>query len=327
MDLPPELEYGHVVGRFLLAVADSVDADRMPDAAIPTDLKVEFEPKAALMRVGAPNPATVVKSRIWCTVDSGGRLVDPQTADGVWLVAGQYAVKYGSSSVSIPSHDIEVLASHTEAAPLDLTLAMPPGGPILTPSQYAELAARLAAVESGGGSGGAVESVNGQTGAVTLNAADVSALPDTYTPPAASWGSITGKPSTFTPKAHTHDQGDVSGLVDALAGKADAVGDTDWQPVSLSNGWAGAPTVRRIGSQVYVSLGGLSSTGATSTAVGTIPAGYRPDITAGGLTRVGYTFRSVTIEPGGSVSLDDFDPSDGAAIPTVFTYPSSDPFP
>lgn len=36
----------------------------------------------------------------------------------------------------------------------------------------------------GGGSAGAVESVNGQTGAVTLTASDVSALPDTYTPPA-----------------------------------------------------------------------------------------------------------------------------------------------
>lgn len=35
-----------------------------------------------------------------------------------------------------------------------------------------------------GGGGGAVESVNGQTGAVTLDASDVGALPDTYTPPA-----------------------------------------------------------------------------------------------------------------------------------------------
>lgn len=37
-----------------------------------------------------------------------------------------------------------------------------------------------------GGGGGAVESVNGQTGAVTLTASDVSALPDTYTPPAGT---------------------------------------------------------------------------------------------------------------------------------------------
>jgi hypothetical protein len=37
----------------------------------------------------------------------------------------------------IPSHDIEVTTGHTEAAPLDLTTAMPPGGPVLTPSEYA----------------------------------------------------------------------------------------------------------------------------------------------------------------------------------------------
>lgn len=37
-----------------------------------------------------------------------------------------------------------------------------------------------------GGGGGAVDSVNGQTGVVVLDAADVGALPDTYTPPDAS---------------------------------------------------------------------------------------------------------------------------------------------
>lgn len=35
------------------------------------------------------------------------------------------------------------------------------------------------------------------------------------------WESITGKPSTFTPSAHTHSQSDVTGLASALAGKSD----------------------------------------------------------------------------------------------------------
>ena len=30
--LPPELQYGHVVGRVILAVADTGDADTYPDA-------------------------------------------------------------------------------------------------------------------------------------------------------------------------------------------------------------------------------------------------------------------------------------------------------
>lgn len=37
---------------------------------------------------------------------------------------------------------------------------------------------------------------------------------------ALPWGAITDKPATFPPSAHTHEMGDVIGLVNALAGKA-----------------------------------------------------------------------------------------------------------
>ncbi|EGG6362765.1 hypothetical protein HI999_000731 [Salmonella enterica] len=43
-----------------------------------------------------------------------------------------------------------------------------------------------------------VSSVNGKTGAVTLTAADVHALPDTYTPPAAPVSSVNGKTGVVT---------------------------------------------------------------------------------------------------------------------------------
>ncbi|ELS4260383.1 hypothetical protein R5K90_002174 [Salmonella enterica] len=43
-----------------------------------------------------------------------------------------------------------------------------------------------------------VSSVNGKTGAVTLAAADVHALPDTYTPPAAPVSSVNGKTGAVT---------------------------------------------------------------------------------------------------------------------------------
>lgn len=49
---------------------------------------------------------------------------------------------------------------------------------------------------------GQVTSVAGKTGVVMLNAADVGALPDTYVP---TWTEITGKPATFPPDAHNHD--------------------------------------------------------------------------------------------------------------------------
>ncbi|MGD1455304.1 hypothetical protein [Vibrio harveyi] len=48
---------------------------------------------------------------------------------------------------------------------------------------------------SGGGAGGAVTSVNGKTGDVTLAAADVKALPETYEPPVKSVNGETGEVS------------------------------------------------------------------------------------------------------------------------------------
>ncbi len=65
-------------------------------------------------------------------------------------------------------------------------------------SMVPELAKEVATQIDGAG-GDAVESVNGQTGAVVLTADDVGALPDDYTPPAPTWASVTGKPTTFAP--------------------------------------------------------------------------------------------------------------------------------
>lgn len=59
-----------------------------------------------------------------------------------------------------------------------------------------------------GGGGATVTSVNGETGEVILSAADVGALPNTYTPPPVSVpGGIT---ATGTPSATTYLRGDGS---------------------------------------------------------------------------------------------------------------------
>ena len=50
-----------------------------------------------------------------------------------------------------------------------------------------------------GGGGGAVNSVNGKTGTVVLDAADVGALPDDYTPPVTSVNGQTGAVVIETP--------------------------------------------------------------------------------------------------------------------------------
>lgn len=66
---------------------------------------------------------------------------------------------------------------------------------------------------------GAVVSVNGETGEVVLDAAAVGALPDDYVP---AWSDVTGKPATFPPSSHNHDdryytESEVNNLLGAKA--------------------------------------------------------------------------------------------------------------
>lgn len=151
---PPDLTYGYVDGRIILAIGDRSDAGRMPDPIPAEGLTVTLTPANTILKVTSPTPATVIKQPIVCDVDANGYLVDGQGARGVWLVAGVYKVTYSHPRAMIPSHDIDVTTGHTEAAPLDLTTAMPPGGPVLAPSEYAELNGRITILEAGGGGGG-----------------------------------------------------------------------------------------------------------------------------------------------------------------------------
>ena len=167
-DLPAELAYGKVVARLILAVADTPDAGRLPNAQ-PAVGTVTFTPANVIVKTALPEPATVVKKPIVCGIDANGFLIDPERALGVWLVVGVYDVSYRITDASVPSHSIEVLVGNDDSAPIDLTTAMPPGGPILSASEYAELDARLTVVEGGGGGGGVtLEQVQDDLGVTSL---------------------------------------------------------------------------------------------------------------------------------------------------------------
>ena len=80
-----------------------------------------------------------------------------------------------------------------------------------------------------------VQSVNGQTGDVVLTASDVGALPDTYTAPVSSVNGQTGAVSLSIPDS-TSDLINDSGFVDAVGAAAAA-------PVQSVNGQTGAVVV------------------------------------------------------------------------------------
>lgn len=99
--------------------------------------------------------------------------------------------------------------------------------------------------EQGGGGGGAVESVNGKTGAVVLDAADVGALPDDYTPPVTSVNGQTGAVTVSVPVQS------VNGKTGAVVLDADDVGalSEDYTPpVTSVNGQTGAVVIPTGGS-------------------------------------------------------------------------------
>lgn len=151
--LPDTFEYGKVVGRFILAVADTADEGRLPDATAPSGT-ITFTPATPMTVVSGATPVTVVKTPIRCTVSDTGELIDPTGVTGVWLIAGVYKVSYAITGVSLLSHDIVVLPEHTDLNPLDLTNAAPPPGPAITPTQYAALVAMIEAIPGGGTGGG-----------------------------------------------------------------------------------------------------------------------------------------------------------------------------
>lgn len=98
--------------------------------------------------------------------------------------------------------------------------------------------------KSGGGSGGAVSSVNGKTGNVTLTAADVGALPDDTPIPAAvteqtvsGWG-FTKNTGTYSKPSGGIPKSDLASAVQTSLGKADTA--LQAAPVTSVNGKTGA---------------------------------------------------------------------------------------
>lgn len=88
MALPTNVNYGTVVGQFLLAYADSNDSGSDPDG-VPAKGSIFFRPSPAkILDSGAsPNPVTILPAVVEATLDSEGYLCGYGTDRGIRLVA------------------------------------------------------------------------------------------------------------------------------------------------------------------------------------------------------------------------------------------------
>lgn len=177
--MPTDVTFGKVVGLFLIAAPDSIDGGRLPDAAVPTGLVIKLTPGTPNITTTTPS-AIVARQTYTCQIDADGNLIDSQNAIGIWVPTGIYTASYTADTITIPSHQIEVLSSHNDASPLNLVTAIDPGTP-LVPTQYTELNNRVTALES-------AESSDPWTYAV----ATTDTGNDTVTPAAVTGLSITG---------------------------------------------------------------------------------------------------------------------------------------
>lgn len=88
VNVPSNLSYGTVVGRFILAYADSADEGVEPDA-IPAKGSIFFKPSPTFIRNGLadPGPVTVLPTRVEATLDDEGYLCGYGTERGIVLIA------------------------------------------------------------------------------------------------------------------------------------------------------------------------------------------------------------------------------------------------
>lgn len=134
-NLPTNLGYGTVVGRFLIAYSDGVDLDLFPDGE-PATGNIFLTPSVKVIKnpTATPAPVTIIPATVVCALDSEGYLTGPDLNRGIRVVATNdpdgsptdwtWTVDYelydqmGNPLRRIPSHAIQV----PEGQVTDLTL-------------------------------------------------------------------------------------------------------------------------------------------------------------------------------------------------------------
>ena len=155
--LPAEITYGRVVGRWILAVADTPDdVDELPEAQVPTGNVSFTRINTYSIREDTTQAdgtyVGILKQNVATVLGADGELRMNQAAPpGVWLITGYYKVSATIAGAQWPSFDIEVTTAHTQENPLDL-IAYTPISPsptvVIQPSLETALRAEAAALRA-----------------------------------------------------------------------------------------------------------------------------------------------------------------------------------
>lgn len=217
--------------------------------------------------------------------------------DAYFRVSGVTAVNYRKKYAVSYSYELPNAATKTDVSVLQESVE--------------SLDARVDALEEAGPSAGAVKSVNGKTGDVTLGASDVGALPDDYLPPVLSVNGKNGAvvlsaadigAGTYSKPTSGIPASDLAPAVQASLGKADTA--LQSAPVQNVNGKVGAVTLTAsdVGALPDTYQPPVQSvngqTGAVSLTIPTTPAdiGAAPEVTEVTVTDSGNVF--ATLETG-----------------------------
>lgn len=87
-ELPSNVSYGTIVGRFLIAYQDGSDVDLYPDG-VPASGSIFFSPSVESLKnpTATPAPVTILPTVIECGLDSEGYLVGANGNRGISLIA------------------------------------------------------------------------------------------------------------------------------------------------------------------------------------------------------------------------------------------------
>ena len=126
VQLPAELQYGKVVGRWLVLKADTIsDPDELPDIAPATGSGTITTTGSYTLPDSFQNDGTwvnVFSDTYPVVLNESGELALLNSPNvGVWLLAGEYQVSLNIDGLGAVNGSILVEPTHTALAPLDLT--------------------------------------------------------------------------------------------------------------------------------------------------------------------------------------------------------------